>query len=54
VLLELPPVRLLSTARMFTCAVDEQDALVCLGANNHGQLGVGDLERRNMPALVEL
>lgn len=36
----------------FSCALGESGALYCWGDNGHGQLGVGDLERRTRPTRV--
>ena len=36
------------------CAILNDDGLKCWGDNNHGRLGVGDIEDRNMPTAVNL
>ena len=34
------------------CAIDDQERLFCWGYNNHGVLGVGDENARNLPTQV--
>jgi hypothetical protein len=41
-----------SLGNFSTCAVSSDDLVHCWGANDDGQLGVGDSERRAFPAPV--
>lgn len=49
---ELPPVRSLDAGGDTTCVVDGAGAVLCFGANRHGQLGDGLREPRATPAAV--
>jgi len=43
-----------SSARGYTCAIDEVGAVYCWGANTRGQLGQGDRSERHSPSRVPL
>ncbi len=47
-------VRNVSAAHLHTCYVDTEGETWCMGANDHGELGTGDLYGRLEPARVEL
>lgn len=47
-------VELSDPGRAHTCAITEDGALYCWGANEHGQLGDGTREDRSRPVLVDL
>jgi alpha-tubulin suppressor-like RCC1 family protein len=44
--------RAVAGGQSHTCAIREDRGLYCFGRNDHGQLGVGDVSRRDVPARV--
>jgi len=49
----LTGVKSISAGRYHTCALMNDSSLVCWGANDSGQLGVGDKDDRNKPVKVQ-
>jgi alpha-tubulin suppressor-like RCC1 family protein len=49
---DVGPIVQLASDYDFSCVLTESGEVYCWGANDHGQLGVGDLDRRDRPSKV--